>query len=356
MKKFATIIILTALLLPGTASCSYAATAEESMVAVWASTDKEAQPFAYGLVVGDGTQILTFIDYENIIPKDIFIGRPGQARYPASVQAIDSNTNVTLLKMTKRVFRPAAITSSTDIPWGSVFIMHGWAIENIRKMDRRQVIYFQAGAGVMQDPLGPYNDMLGALITTKSGKIIGLLGFSYTDGTPFNIILGPIGRVGPMVGIHDALKVLSPDNIAQSWAEQPVFSYIADITNGEFGKPFLPPADKDKYNRMSAALLSLFNTMGDALPPNEPLNYYLSYTDSKPASVNSTLFTAVYPKKVDLKNSSGQIVASVGWIGIQWGRSDGGPNYLFYGHFDDFAIDGGFILNGNVTALKDSVY
>jgi hypothetical protein len=332
------------------------------MVQVWAldavKGNKEGEPLAYGLVIGDGTQILTVIDYEQDIPKDLYVGLPGKTRYRASIQAIDVDNSATLLKMEKRVFPPAVIPEKTGYQWGSWVIIHGWALENFREMETREVSFFQPGNfGQMRDTAASYNDALGAVVANKGGQIIGLMGVSYTAGYPFSIILGGPGMTGPMLDIHDALKVLSPDSLERSWANQPVFAFGLSISGGQAGKPFATWGTQ--YEKTAAALLQLLGAVGAPLAQTALPSNFLSFVFDVPQNIDSVVFAAVYPQPVNLVNVSGEVVAHSRWLGIQFDRGDGQPNRIFYGHFGNyssFEVDGGYILNGDISALEASLY
>jgi len=186
--------------------------AENSMVAVWSSEDNAGiirGPIAYGLVVGDGTQILTVFGDDEGVPQALFIGIPGKTKYPVAVKAIDANNHVALLQMSEKIFSPAAIPEEHEYLQGTTFVLHGWSIGDYTRMDRREIGFpVEGGSGMMKDGLGPYNDKPGALITTEDDEIIGLLGIRKPSSDPESILLGGPGITSPMVDIHDALLIL----------------------------------------------------------------------------------------------------------------------------------------------------
>ena len=77
---------------------------EESIVQVGESEDN---PEALGVAVGDGSQILTVIDYESNNPGELEVTWPGHGSYTASFQATDSRTGATLLKLENAKLPPA---------------------------------------------------------------------------------------------------------------------------------------------------------------------------------------------------------------------------------------------------------
>jgi len=108
------ILSLLSILIAGAISCKEnPENIAGSMVYVWISTANQPaadSPDSFGVAAGKGDQVLTFFNYEswNIDEiKNIQVGRPGEERYPASIQAIDPRTGATLLDVEGTDF-PAA--------------------------------------------------------------------------------------------------------------------------------------------------------------------------------------------------------------------------------------------------------
>jgi len=68
---------------------------DEAIVQVWDSDILAAT----GIVTGDGSQVLTVINFEESVPNGLDVVAAGSDRYHASIQAIDPRTGVTLLKI-----------------------------------------------------------------------------------------------------------------------------------------------------------------------------------------------------------------------------------------------------------------
>jgi hypothetical protein len=80
---------------------------DKSIVQVWVGENLEAT----GIVIGDGSQVITIIDYEESFPESINVITPDGDNYSASVQRIDPRTGATLLEVGGLDF-PAAVTNS----------------------------------------------------------------------------------------------------------------------------------------------------------------------------------------------------------------------------------------------------
>jgi hypothetical protein len=62
----------------------------------------------------------------------------------------------------------------------------------------------------------------------------------------------------------------------------------------------------------------------------------------------------VFPRPVNLCNSAGNVLAQAKWVGIQWGRNDGGPNRVFYGSVT-YNLEGSFEITGDISSLESAV-
>jgi hypothetical protein len=55
-----------------------------------------------------------------------------------------------------------------------------------------------------------------------------------------------------------------------------------------------------------------------------------------------------YP--VELYDTTGALIASTKWVGIQWDRNDGKPNRLIYGS-TPYIPDGSYSIEGDISSL-----
>jgi hypothetical protein len=338
-------------------ACNTYSPVEKSMVAVWTADGKAGDtPVAYGLAVGDGTEILTVINYQDDIPDTLYVGIPGKTRYPASIKALDPHNSVTFLKMDKPVFPPAAVSGQISYVPGTEVVVHGWPADDYQKIQTRRAVFQYSYTGSLLDE-GSYIDTPGAAVTTKDGTIIGLLGTSYAF--PFHIILGGPGTLyGGMVEIQEVVKIMSPDYAAALQKEKPVYALVWDNDSLAGRKSDLLPAEK--YDDLAAALRPLLNTVGTPLDPNtEPVPvYYRKLSYASPGRLDGPMLTVEYAHPVELKNNNGDIIATAKWLGIEWERGGIKTKLLFYGHFEynNVVVDGGYTFNGDITALLDVLY
>jgi hypothetical protein len=356
----ALILCISFVLLFGAFSCTTSSSVERSMVQIWAAADvgemgKEGGPLAYGVAVGDGSQILTVFNYEDDIPDNLVIGLPGKPKYHVSIQAVDPQYSITLLKIEDGVF-PAVTAGKSELTnSGDRVTIHGWTGPVFNKIETTKTDFPGYNTPFMVDisPDHGYVGYDGAVVTGKNNEPIGLIGhFSNT----FVIILGGPGLTPPIIDIQSGLNLLSLDSANKSWVKMPVYTLITDLASLTGAASNRMPAEK--YGEMAAALEPLLGTMGAPLPANElPVNYR-SISWGGLETVDGTLFTVVYPRPVELRNVSGDVSVKAKWVGLQWGMNEGKPNRIFYGHLNlgNAVIDGGFYLLGDISTLESTLH
>lgn len=280
---------------------------------------------------------------------------PGKTKYNASVQAIDPRTSATLLKVEGTTFKAATIGEPDNVKQDDEIIIHGWPGPEYNSLLSTAISFPGYDIVFMMPPVGEryitYDD--GATVTDKYGRLIGLIGTFYNA---FVFRLGEPGMTPPIINIKDALELLSPDAVSQTWARGPAFALITtkeSLTGRATSEP--SPAN---YDAMTEAVESILGTIGEPLPANELPSDYRTFSWGGPESADGTLLNLVYPRPVELRNTAGQVVAEAKWVGIQWGRSEGKPNRLFYGYIanGNAIVAGGFILNGDITALDNTLH
>jgi hypothetical protein len=358
MKKTLTIlsliIILTSLV---SVSCGRSTSIDDSIVQVFEpanATGENTTLLSFGVAVGDGSQILTVLNYEDYTPDGLVVGLPGKTKYQALIQAIDPRTSATLLKVVGTKFKPAVIGETDKLKQGDEIIIHGWYDPDFNSLLTSVTMPFSGYNTMMIIDImnNKYIAYDGAPVTDKAGKLIGLIGTFYNA---FVYRLGPPGMTAPMINNKSALELLSPDAVSQPWARGPAFAIITtkeSLTGRTFSEPPLA-----NYNAMTAAIESLLGTMGEPLPPDELPSDYRSFAYGEQESIDGYLLSVVYPHLVELRNNDGKIAAEAKWVGIQWGRSGGKPNRLFYGYMQNGnAIPaGGFLITGDVITLEKTL-
>jgi len=116
---------------------------------------------------------------------------------------------------------------------------------------------------------------------------------------------------------------------------------------GDFAGVLQPPSD---YDKMTAALLSIYRELGDAVPTADLAINPMWFDRSR----DGTLLIAVYPGPVSLRGRDGEPLTAAKWVGIQWDRSDSKPDRLVYGS-KPYIIDGGYEVLTDLTDLKASL-
>jgi hypothetical protein len=323
---------------------------ENSMVQVWAA-EGDSAPLAYGLAVGDGSRIITALNFEHDIPDELWVGVPGKTKYRASIKAIDPQTSATLLEVEGGKFptdytiaEPGSLSAGADIT------VMGWDAAGFNKIKTKNTIYNGFTVAIaFSDPLIVFP---GALVMNSKGKVAGIISEYYQA---FLIRLGPIGQTSPVIEIHDALKLLLPDAAGRPWETTPVYALVTTIESLTGLADSAPPASK--YIEMAEAIDILLNTMGEPLTADELPDDYRFISWGGPDTADGTLLTVVYPRPVELKNTSGEVLAEARWVGVQWGRSEGKSDRIFYGRFEDgrAIVDGGFYLTGDTSGLESAI-
>lgn len=358
MNKWLSVLLIITLLVIGNISCSSHLEIRKSLVQVFEIFGHEDEKIimSFGLAVGDGSQILTVINYEGDFPGSLAVGKPGGNIYSASVLVIDPRTSVTLLKIEDAVFTPAKVDNTGILTPGNEILLHGWIGPDYKKLKTQKTNfpgYDKAFSIDIQE--GPYINSPGAVVTDKNGNIIGIIGTFYDA---FVIRPGPPGMTAPIINMQDAIELLSPDVVDQPWAKGPAYALVQSPENAQGHRLFSEPP-KSKYTELTIALESLFNTLGEPLPLDQLPDNYRSYLyglgENKP---DGALLGLIYPGNVDLKNAQGEVLAKAKWVGIQWNRSEGKPNRILYGVIDQFrnaVTIGGFVLNGDITELEKAI-
>lgn len=345
-------VIIVLLLFGATVSCRQDASSlvNKSVVQVWipaSAAGESATRVSSGVIVGNGSQVLTLMNYEEYSPGPLEVVTRDRTRYEASIKAIDPRTGITLLQLEGASGLPVASIGTLPQYNDTVFTW-GWSDSDWAVAKSTMVISEPAPGALFfrvdgSTPMGPALDT-GTVVSDRAGKIIGL-------ATPLHLRLAiRLANPPPIIaGINSGRELLKPDVPTPLWADGPAHSAIAGsgFISGDFAGVLPPPSD---YEQMTLALKDLLGTVGQPVVTADlNLNEQSWY-----ASLDGTMLVVVYPRPVDLRSSDGRALASAKWVGIQWGRSEGKPNRLVYG-IRAYTIDGGFELLGDLTDLQRSV-
>ncbi|HEX9896921.1 MAG TPA: hypothetical protein VGA85_04570 [Dehalococcoidales bacterium] len=104
-------------------SCSGRSIVDDAIVQIW----NQETFVATGVIVGDGSQVLTVIDYEFSTPDNYDVVVLGQGKYRASFAAIDARTNATLLTIEGAKFSTAAIGNTSLMETGQQGFIWEWS-------------------------------------------------------------------------------------------------------------------------------------------------------------------------------------------------------------------------------------
>jgi hypothetical protein len=332
----------------------------DSVVQVWIidPTTGSKNFEALGVPVGDGTTILTIMDYEDYTPTngDIEVTTQNNETFLVSIQAIDARTGATLLKLDSGSLPPVPTRDPSTLKTNEPLIV--WVQNNSDPvLEPTNVIggpdtspnsvplYFGVGL-----PDGVYSGGVtqGAVVTDQSGKVLGLEGvYSYR----LVIILGPIGRIPPIISIDSAAELLSPFANLQPWANGPCL-FTSNVVGNYIGNY---DENGSGYPALANAITQVLNELGASLSTSDLPRNFLSYAWSNALTQSSDghLLTTVFPRPVNLCNSAGTVLAQAKWVGIQWDRNNGKPSRVVYGS-TAYTVDGSFEITGD-TSILDSV-
>jgi len=315
---------------------------------------------ALGVPVGDGTTILTIIDYEDYKPADgdIEVTTQNNETILASIQAIDARTGATLLKLDSGSLPPVPTRDPSTLKTNEPLIV--WAQINSDPVpEPTNVIggpdtspnsvplYFGVGL-----PNGVYSGGItqGAVVTDRNGKVLGLEGvYNYR----LVILLGPIGRIPPIISIDNAAELLSPFANLQPWANGP-YLFTSNVVGNYIGSY---DENGSAYPILANAITQVLNELGASLSTSDLPQNFLSYTWSNaiPQTSDGHLLTTIFPRPVNLCNTAGTVLAQAKWVGIQWDRNNGNPSRVVYGS-TAYTVDGSFEIIGDTSILENVLH
>lgn len=330
---------------------------DDSIVQVWYENPITRQPAfsGTGIVVGNGSQVLTVINYGGYTPDDsLQVVWPVHGKYTASIKVIDPRNSVTYLEISGAKIPSASISDEVIGPSGISVSIRGWK-DFGQGPEFRTGDYTGPGIGLLGSSTNGTGDGFEAI--GDDGNVVGIIGTLYNE---FGYRLGPMGLTGTFISIKDALGLLDPNIGSQMWAEGPVEALIASrgartgITTSEY--PFRQ-VSSITYEEMTKDVQALLGTMGQPLAANEIPSNYRTISSGTPENTDGILLSLLYPRPVELYDSKGNQVANAKWIGIKWARSSGKLNQVFYGSIrqGDCVMEGGFILEGDVSSLAHDI-
>jgi hypothetical protein len=334
-------------------------TIKDSLAQVWIGDDSGGTKTfeALGVAVGDGTTVLTVIDYEDFTPGEADVRTQDNKTFSATFQSIDARTGATLLKLDSGSLPPVVTRDPATLTTNEQLTL--WAQNNSAQTPTSTVI--EGSPPSDYDPLtfavhlpdGVYGGGVtqGGTVTDQNGNVLGLEGvYNYR----LMIILGPIGRIPPIISITSAAELLNPNANQQPWDNGPFLSNSnirprEDAGNG--GESYI-----DYYNLETNTISRILIELGGPLPISDLPPDFLSYTWSwgNISGADGCLLTAVFPKPVNLCSADGTVLAQAKWVGIQWDRSNGQLSRVVYGSAA-YTVAGSFAITGD-TGILDSTF
>ena len=328
----------------------------QSIVEVW--IPDPAEQISLGVVVGDGTMVLTIVNYEDYNPGQVKVVSAGN-EFTATVQAIDSRTGATLLKMGKGKLPDAPTGDATKLMAGDKLLVWGQEDSDSVLSSTEVLVTDVAPHSILdfnvvlpEDVMnsGGYNgsQSQGAVVTDLSGKVLGLESV-YT--TRLVMRLGPIGYIPPIISINSAMELLSPAAAGQPWSNGP-FLFSAN----EGSKSGFYDGLMREYVSVATAITLVLSELGQPLSISDLPPDFTSYVWSNMGTYtpDGSLLTTVFPRPVELRDLTGNVLAQAKWVAIQWGRDEGKPSRIVYGSVA-YVVEGSFEITGDISGLDSAV-
>ncbi|MGA8849363.1 MAG: hypothetical protein WB564_06020 [Dehalococcoidia bacterium] len=352
------LVVVLAVMLPSAISSKIEI--DDYVVQIWqpgmVSGESEAL-LAFGVVVDDGNHVLTVLDYEADTPDKLLVVSPEYGTFNASIQAIDYRTSATLLQLQDANLPPAEIgdTSSLASNQSQRVYIRGWSGGNNKYMKCLADAYLSDNISPLFFTISPseeaitkgegWVDTLGAVITDKDGKAIGLLGRYWSKLLSLHL---PANYLPWAIKINSALGLLTDTSHTNGPA---VFVILTESV----GTEIVPGSDLPVNNieNLATNVTGLLDKLGEPLPLDD-LAQYSSGLPMGFYSEEGNMLTAAFTYPVELHDSGNNLLASAKWVGIQWDRSEGKPNRLIYGS-TAYAVEGAYRIEGDVSGLVQLV-
>lgn len=348
------------LLMPEIMSCtpSLSESLDDVFVQVW----EQDELISTGIIVGDGSQVLAILEYNESIPDKLHIVVKEKTEYEAAIEIVDFRTGMTLLKVNGGPFPTASTGDALTIKPDQKVLVFEWSrpfqcyevTDNGKQVIFGDTIFTQTSAvttdltidhpfrfGISYLAETPFEGRAGIsprdIITDLKGNVLGIVGNSYWGlcAPP-----SPIGWLPPVVSINAALDLLSENADEQIWTRGPTgFIFAGPGYNTAYGQA------PSYYDEAAAEIERLLNTVGEPISVTElEVEDYTTFYPLEGKAV-----TAVYALPVPLRNTNGDILVQAKWIFIRWGVIRQSVHAI-YGAMP-YLPDGAFELSGDPTNL-----
>jgi hypothetical protein len=275
-----------------------------------------------GIVLGDGSQIVTIINYESYNPGTVKVIAPQKGVFTASIQTIDTRTGLTLLKLNDATLPSASIGDTSIINKGKKVDIRAWDNDNSVFRTRRGIVVNVSSSNstfafdISLDNRGiGWTGGQGALVTDLEGNILGIEGiYSYRINERFQ---GQGRYIPPIIKIERALELTNCDDGRYMDSFGPMFfAYkIAQETGYMYG-------DFNGLVFNYSAIAGLIDTI--VSNPGKPVDFSDLPVDIGTISpaIDGSVFIAVYPEGTNIHTLEGTMLPRIKWAGIQWKRDD----------------------------------
>jgi uncharacterized protein YceK len=375
-KRIENSLIVTVLVMLLAAGCGKSVTTQtttplpaavkDSIAQVWIDDDRGGTKTfeALGVAVGDGTTVLTVIDYEDFTPGEAEVRTQNNKTFSATIQTIDARTGATLLKLDSGSLPPVATRDPATLQmneqlfiWGLIYSDPVPALTNIIGPNiPPDTSAFDFKVTLPEStPDNQERDVArtqGAVVVDQSGKVLGL---ESVFGNSFITIFGPIGLfIFPaIISIDNLNELLLPNANDHLWSNGPILFAANMITGTAYQNlhGVFEGTNRD-YFPVAAAIAQVLRELGGPLSITD-LTHDFSYYTMANENTNwpdGSLLTTVFPKPVNLCNADGTVLAQAKWVGIQWDRSNSQPNRVVYGS-TAYTVEGSFEITGETASL-----
>jgi hypothetical protein len=327
-------------------SCSGSANVSRSVVKVMLQsigTNLVGQG-SLGVVVKDGSHVLTLIDYENYISSSLSVVTMDGKAYSASVQSVDPRSGLTLLQLDVNInLKPVSLS---ELPNKGQTVRF-WESDSQGKMilsslevtskQTTESLFFSLAGDFATGPIL----QAGTPVINSNNQLLGLAMPTHNRLAAMTALPNPL-----IASVNGANLLLSGDINSQTWSHGPVLTSFAGQGHifGYASGILTSPSD---YDQMTAVLTNLMGNLGQPITTDD-----LNLTNTGwYSSLDGTILVCVFPVEHNLKNTSGDSLGIARWVGLQWGRNEEKPNRLIYGNIP-YIIEGGYELPQDLIMLQ----
>ena len=357
------VLLAVILTVPGAVSCmpSMTKNLRDTSVQVWV----DGYPEGSGIITGDGTEVLTILDYYmSPLPDDVYVVYDSDEKYEASIQRVDFRTGATLLKIAGSPLPVTKTGSALKLKEDDKVLVYGWSFPvkeyedteegkkpvfgkaEFKKSTEAVVSigithtypYFSIGYPERRSPEDLRFIGQSYIVTDEYGKVLGLAGNQMWGLIPTPV---PVGSLPMVVSIDSMLELISEDADQRIW------------TKGPAGYSFIKPGGRhtaygrapSNYEAVAGEIFSLLDTLGEPMETDGLLDYY-----RPPFGIETGYgLVVVYASPIDIQ-LSGNYVINARWILLRWGEPEE-TNYVIYG-MEPYEPEGAFEMTGDTHTLQ----